>query len=269
MEETTNNSKRRVESLGWLTESALFPKKQKAIEGVGASSIVELRAQLYRTQEEAKRAKEAAPDADLHRARRKPLPNDSFSHKNAGVDARDHRDKLHLKSIKDGSASYAALEKKAELYSKLVRGELLDEEEEEKYCVDFLSKSVSEHNLQQLEGDNKERVTDGDIRIDDNVSMSYSDGKRAGLGWTGHIGVGEEHKRLVREVNEETNEARVKASGLKQRRQMQAEKNREKLRQAFLKKQIEKLKAAKAAENTQLPDSSCADGQSGIGDVNN
>lgn len=47
------------------------------------------------------------------------------------------RDKLELKAIDDGSASYAALEKKAELYNKLVRGELSDEEGEEKYCVDF------------------------------------------------------------------------------------------------------------------------------------
>lgn len=45
-----------------------------------------------------------------------------------------------------------------------------------------------------------------------------------------------------REVNEETVEAREKASTLKQRRQMQAEKNRDKLRLAFLKKQVEKLK---------------------------
>lgn len=39
-----------------------------------------------------------------------------------------HRDKLELKAVKDGSASYAALEKKAELYEKLSRGELPDEE---------------------------------------------------------------------------------------------------------------------------------------------
>ncbi|XP_057865936.2 uncharacterized protein At4g18257 [Cryptomeria japonica] len=255
MGESNNNLTKRVQSLGWLTESAALPKKQKAIEGVGVSSIVELRAQLYNTQEEAKRAKEGAPDnADLHRARKKPVHNDVFSNKNSGVEVRSHRDKLQLKAVNDGSASYAALEKKAELYSKLVQGELPDEEDKEKYCVDFLSKGVSE-DTERLEVENKNEATESGNRTDDAISFSFSDGQRAGIGWTGYSGVGEEHKRLVREVNEETTEAREKASILKQRRQIQAEKNREKLRQAFLRKQIEKLKAAKTEENTQLQDS--------------
>ena len=36
-----------VESLGWLTESLIMPKKQRAIASVGPSSILELKAQLY------------------------------------------------------------------------------------------------------------------------------------------------------------------------------------------------------------------------------
>lgn len=43
----------------------------------------------------------------------------------------------------------------------------------------------------------------------------------------------------------ETNQARGKAAELKQRRQMQAERNREKTRLAYLKKQVEKLKSVK------------------------
>ena len=35
-----------VESLGWLTESSIMPKKHNAIAGVGASSIMELKAHL-------------------------------------------------------------------------------------------------------------------------------------------------------------------------------------------------------------------------------
>eukprot|EP01018_Ginkgo_biloba_P025851 Gb_27528 [translate_table: standard] len=245
--------KKRVGSLGWLTESSVMPKKQRAIGGVGVSSIVELRAQLYKTQEEAKRAKDAAPDVDLHRARKKNVSTDPFSNKNSGVEERAHRDKLQLKATNDGSASYAALEKKAELYSKLVRGELPDEEDKEKYCVDFLSKGALENEFEHLEEENKVQVgyLDNNIRNDVHMLFSDSDGKRAGIGWTGHTGVGNEHKRLVREVNEETTEARGKASILKQRRQSQAEKNREKLRHAFLKKQIEKLKAVKSDEHTQ------------------
>ena len=36
--------------LGWCAGSAVLPRKQHAIEGVGAASIVALQAQLYRTQ---------------------------------------------------------------------------------------------------------------------------------------------------------------------------------------------------------------------------
>jgi hypothetical protein len=58
-----------------------------------------------------------------------------------------------------------------------------------------------------------------------------------------------------REVNEETIEAREKSSSLKQRRQMQAEKNREKLRLAFLKKQVKKLKSSAKGTPMQQPNS--------------
>ena len=47
-----------------------------------------------------------------------------------------------------------------------------------------------------------------------------------------------------REVHEEVNQAREKASELKLRRQEQVATRREKLRQAYLKKRLENLKAA-------------------------
>lgn len=78
-----------VESLGWLTESTIMPKKQRSIEGVGPSSILELKAQLYQSQEESKKSKDLnGPDVEFHRAKKKIAPRDSFSLKNSGVDAR-------------------------------------------------------------------------------------------------------------------------------------------------------------------------------------
>ena len=41
--------------LGWCVGSAVMPRKQHAIEGVGAASILTLQAQLYRTQARAAR----------------------------------------------------------------------------------------------------------------------------------------------------------------------------------------------------------------------
>ncbi|KAK1557742.1 hypothetical protein Q3G72_030927 [Acer saccharum] len=60
----------------------------------------------------------------------------------------------------------------------------------------------------------------------------------------------DEHKRFVREVHEEVNQAREQASELKLRRQEQAETCCEKLRQAYLSKLLEKQKAASNAEQT-------------------
>jgi len=78
--------RRVVESLGWLTESSIMPKKHRAIEGVGASSIMELKAHLYKSQEESKKSKD--PDAlSFHRAKPTKIA-DSFSVKNSGVESR-------------------------------------------------------------------------------------------------------------------------------------------------------------------------------------
>lgn len=78
-----------VESLGWLTESSIMPKKHKAIAGVGASSIMELKAHLYKSQEESKKSKElAGPGVEFHRAKNKITPKDILSAHNSGVEAR-------------------------------------------------------------------------------------------------------------------------------------------------------------------------------------
>lgn len=86
------------ESLGWLTESTVMPKKHKPISGIGASSIFELKAQLYKAQEESKNlGKESnLPSScfehvDVHRAKKKIVANDTFAAKNHGVDLRNHK----------------------------------------------------------------------------------------------------------------------------------------------------------------------------------
>ncbi|XP_020875203.1 uncharacterized protein At4g18257 isoform X2 [Arabidopsis lyrata subsp. lyrata] len=240
-------TKKRVvtESLGWLTESSIMPKKHRVIEGVGPSSIMELKAQLYKSQEEAKHTKDfTGSDAQYHRAKERIAAKDSFSAKNSGVESRNLRDKLELKAVKDGAVSYAALEKKAQLYDKLVRGELSDEEGEEKYCVDFSKKGIQHEDpkssrtyTSSISAPPEDFKQDGE---DDGLLFST---KFAGLGHA--IGTADvsQHVRMVREVHEEVNQAREKATELKQRRQEQATNRREKLKQAYLRKQLEKLKA--------------------------
>ncbi|GBG81105.1 hypothetical protein CBR_g31781 [Chara braunii] len=152
---------RRVESLGWLTESSVLPKKKRTIEGVGASSIVVLKAELYRSQEEAAREDQGLNDKEERRPKNKERGVGTiYLKKNTGVDERDHRDRLALKA---GTRSeldvYATLEKKAEFLGEFhtearyqaientgdfstMRGEVSDEEGEEKYSVDFFQKGL-------------------------------------------------------------------------------------------------------------------------------
>ncbi|MCO5548319.1 hypothetical protein L7F22_001776 [Adiantum nelumboides] len=195
-EQAVPGKEQRVESLGWLTESSVMPKKKKAIEGVGASSIVELRAQLYRTQEDAKRIKAGDPDAVVHRSRKK---MDAFSKQNTGVEERANRDKLQLKAENDGSASYAALEKKAQLYEKLVRGELSDEDDREKYSVDFLRKGLLEDEFKSLEAEGNGEVAPMESNEGPPQDLSSAD-RRGGIGWNSDKaqGISREHKILVR-----------------------------------------------------------------------
>lgn len=98
--------------------------------------------------------------------------------------------------MKDGSASYAALEKKAELYEKLSRGELPDEEDKEKYCVDFFQKGFERvYEPQMPESSN--RASDAAEPVND-LEDSMTNGKPMGLGRAGTTIDRDEHKRFVR-----------------------------------------------------------------------
>ena len=57
-------------SLGWLTESALLPKRPNEIAEVGEASMVDLRAELYKS-EEAVRHPDGAASAALAEERKR------------------------------------------------------------------------------------------------------------------------------------------------------------------------------------------------------
>ncbi|KAK1381688.1 hypothetical protein POM88_019423 [Heracleum sosnowskyi] len=74
-----------------------MPKKHKPISGIGASSIFELKAHLYKAQQESKNpGKESnLPSScfqhvDVHRAKKRIVANDPFAAKNHGVESRNH-----------------------------------------------------------------------------------------------------------------------------------------------------------------------------------
>lgn len=108
------------------------------------------------------------------------------------------RDKLELKAVNDGLASYAALEKKAELYDKLTRGELSDEEDKEKYCVDFFRKSFMQDESQQPEAHINSPIVPPENDFGENEASVLFNIQPVGPGRTAGTRDHDEHKRFVR-----------------------------------------------------------------------
>ncbi|KAG9160906.1 hypothetical protein Leryth_008713 [Lithospermum erythrorhizon] len=69
--------------------------------------FTELNAQLYKSQEEAKRLPKEPHHLQVHRAKHKVSAHDPYSASNSGVASRAQKDKLEMKAVKDGAASYA------------------------------------------------------------------------------------------------------------------------------------------------------------------
>lgn len=233
---------RKIESLGWITESSVMPRKRRDIDGVGAASILELQAELYRTQEDVKKVKEGG-ELDSERARRKLAIPDVFSKKNSGVEERAGKDKLHLKTENDGSASYAALEKKAELYDKLVRGEV-PAGDEDKYNVLFYKKGTLETEYEEMESERRGEAPNPSSDLRDSDSEAPGPSPSTTTFSQSTTGLSQEQKQLIKEVNKETIQERQKASTLKQKREEAAARKRDQLRNAYIKKRLEEAKAA-------------------------
>ncbi|EPS59091.1 hypothetical protein M569_15719, partial [Genlisea aurea] len=153
-------------------------------------------------------------------------------------------DKLEMKAVKDGSASYAALEKKAELYEKLMRGEVSDEEDEEKYSVDFFRKGVEQNIPWPPQRPETTTSQAHESNAEDADSVPFMDAKAPGLGHASSSVDRNHHKQFVMEVHEEAKQAREKVSEIKHRRQEQAAARREKLMKAYLRMQLEKKNKA-------------------------
>lgn len=93
------------------------------------------------------------------------------------------------------------MEKKAQLYEKLARGELSDEEAEEKYCVDFFRKGIDHgDDLHPPRTSNSSiSAPPEDLKADgeDDGSLLFST-KFAGLGRAVETADISQHVRMVR-----------------------------------------------------------------------
>ncbi|XP_050835091.1 coiled-coil domain-containing protein 174 [Serinus canaria] len=141
-------------------------RRKKPLD-VAASSLVDLKAELFRKQEEFKKEKllkDAGVFAKPRTSNKKPS---IWTKQNTGVvnrAAKDVEQKAEEQDILDQSRK--KLEEKAKLYEKMTKGDFPDEETEDLYLVDFTQKIIDkQHEVQELQqseaaGKTSERDTD-------------------------------------------------------------------------------------------------------------
>ena len=84
------------------------------------------------------------------------------------------------------------------MYDKLVKGELSDEEDKEKYCVDFFRKGFGQDELPQPESRDVAETVHRENEDADNDASVLFNVKHIGLGRTFGAVDSAEHKRNVR-----------------------------------------------------------------------
>ncbi|XP_053325265.1 coiled-coil domain-containing protein 174 isoform X2 [Spea bombifrons] len=117
--------------------------KRKKVLDVTAASLVDLKAELFRKQEEFKQEKISKDAGGLPKPRAAPKKPNIWSKQNAGVTGRAEKDvEEKIEEENTLEKSKQKLEEKAQLYEKMTKGDFPDEETEELYLVDFAQKII-------------------------------------------------------------------------------------------------------------------------------
>ncbi|XP_062493233.1 coiled-coil domain-containing protein 174 [Pezoporus occidentalis] len=126
-------------------------RRKKPLE-VAASSLVDLKAELFRKQEEFKKEKLLKDAGVFPKPRTSNKKPSIWNKQNTGVANRAEKDaeqKKEEEQILDTSRK--KLEEKAKLYEKMSKGNFPDEETEDLYLVDFTQKIIDkQHEVQEL-----------------------------------------------------------------------------------------------------------------------
>ncbi|XP_071612127.1 coiled-coil domain-containing protein 174 [Heliangelus exortis] len=126
-------------------------RRKKPLD-VAASSLVDLKAELFRKQEEFKKEKLLKDAGIFTKPKTSNKKPNIWNKQNTGVANRAEKDveqKAEEEHILDKSRK--KLEEKAKLYEKMTKGDFPDEETEDLYLVDFTQKIIDkQHEVQEL-----------------------------------------------------------------------------------------------------------------------
>uniref|UniRef100_I3KS79 Coiled-coil domain containing 174 n=1 Tax=Oreochromis niloticus TaxID=8128 RepID=I3KS79_ORENI len=153
-------------------------KKKKPLD-VTASSLVDLKAELYRKQEQFKREKlgQETSGAGVKEKSKDKKPN-IWSKQNAGVSARAAKDAEQLEEERSTiDTARRKLEEKARLYEQMTKGDFPDEETEGLFLVDFTQKIIDKkrETLAQKEKEDEERLSSSPVPPPENPDEEWVD----------------------------------------------------------------------------------------------
>ncbi|XP_004484470.1 coiled-coil domain-containing protein 174 [Dasypus novemcinctus] len=148
-------------------------RRKKPLD-VTASSLVDLKAELFRKQEEFKQEKLLKDSGVLGKPKANKKPS-IWSKQNAGVSNRAEKDvEQKIEEQKTLDKAREKLEEKAKLYEKMTKGDFIDEEVEDMYLVDFTQKIIDKRKEMEAFGASRgpRKAEEGD---DDEESLSERD----------------------------------------------------------------------------------------------
>uniref|UniRef100_A0A8C9TDM5 Coiled-coil domain containing 174 n=1 Tax=Scleropages formosus TaxID=113540 RepID=A0A8C9TDM5_SCLFO len=136
-------------------------KKKKQYD-VTAASLVELKAELFRKQEQFHRDKVRVDAGRKEPKCKSQKPGSVWRKQNEGVSARAQKDEQQVtEEEKSLEKSRRKLEEKAQLYEQMTRGDFPDEETESLYLVDFTQKIIDQKKGMQSQREARQN-TDSD-----------------------------------------------------------------------------------------------------------
>nr|XP_020463434.1 coiled-coil domain-containing protein 174 [Monopterus albus] len=155
-------------------------QKKKPFD-VTASSLVDLKAELYRKQEQFKQEKLGQENASAGLKSKSKVKKPSvWGKQNAGVSARAEKDAEQLAEEQISlDTSRRKLEEKAKLYEQMAKGDFPDEETEGLFLVDFTQKIIDQKRemltQKEMERDDKERGSSPPIPAPQNPEEEWVD----------------------------------------------------------------------------------------------
>ncbi|XP_051752325.1 coiled-coil domain-containing protein 174 [Ctenopharyngodon idella] len=170
--------------------------KKKKPYNVTASSLVDLKAELYRKQEQFKHDRLGQDAGAAQKSKTKIKKPNIWSKQNEGVNVRAQRDVQQTTEEENTlDKSRQKLEEKARLYEQMTKGDFPDEETESLFLVDFTQKIINQRNEPQTRTANVAGDRDGE---DSDVNVPVPAPQNANEEWVDYVDALGRSRRCLR-----------------------------------------------------------------------